>query len=86
MAVNDGFTACNPAELLHTPNGTRKERRVLTIDQARWMLSTLGLRERLIVKLAGICGMRPGEIVGLQWADLTPEGLRITRAPYRGVI
>jgi hypothetical protein len=29
------------------------------------MLAILDLRERLIVKLAGICGMRPGEIVGL---------------------
>lgn len=86
MAVNDGLIARNPAELLHTPQGARRERRVLTIEQARWMLSTLGLRERLIVKLAGVCGMRPGEIVGLQWNDLTTEGLRITRGIYRGVI
>jgi integrase len=42
--------------------------------------------ERLIVKLAGTCGMRPGEIVGLQWQDLTTEGLRITRAIYRSII
>ncbi len=86
MSVNDGLLPRNPAELLHVPNGTRRERNVLTIDQARWILAVLDLRERLIVKLAGICGMRPGEIVGLQWNDLTPEGLRITRAIYRGII
>jgi integrase len=30
--------------------------------------------------------MRPGEILALQWQDLTADGLRITRGIYRGII
>jgi integrase len=86
MAVNDGLLARNPAELLHIPKGTRSEKRVLSAAQLTMIINVLDLRERLIVKLAGICGMRPGEIVGLQWGDVQPDGLRITRGIYRGII
>ena len=86
MAVNDGLLQRNPAELLHVPKGVRNETRVLNVAQLSTIIAVLDLRERLIVKLAGICGMRPGEIVGLQWHDQTPEGLRLTRAIYRRVV
>jgi len=86
MAVNDGLLARNPAELLHTPRGTVREQRVLTQGQATLLLAALGLRERLIVKLAGICGMRPGEIVALQWHDIEDRALLVARRFYRGKI
>jgi integrase len=84
MAVNDGLLNRNPAELLHSPRGTVSEKRVLTLAQATLMLAALGLRERLIVKLAGICGMRPGEIVALQWHDIKETALSVERRMYRG--
>lgn len=86
MAVNDGLLNRNPAELLHTPRGTTRQKRVLTLDQAILVLAALGLRERLIVKLAGTCGMRPGEIVALQWHDLKDRFLTVERRMYRGKI
>jgi integrase len=86
MAVNDGLLPRNPAELLHIPNGMRRERRILTIDEVRIVLASLTLRDSLILKLAGIVGMRPGEILALQWHDVTADGLRITRGIYRGII
>lgn len=86
MAVNDGHLGRNPAELLHAPKGKRAEKRVLTQEQLSLIISVLDVRERLIVKLAGVCGLRPGEIVGLQWGDEQPDGLHITRAIYRGII
>jgi integrase len=86
MAVNDGFLSRNPAELLHTPRGTITVKRVLTLEQAMLALTVLGLRERLIVKLAGICGMRPGEIVALQWNDINDTALSVKRRMYRGKI
>lgn len=46
----------------------------------------LPLRDSLILKLAAIVGMRPGEILALQWGDLCEDGLRITRGMYRGII
>ena len=86
MAVNDGLLARNPAELLHTPRGNVSEKRVLTLQQATLALAVLDLRERLLVKLAGICGMRPGEIVALQWHDIKPTSLNVQRRMYRGKI
>ena len=78
MAVSDGLLARNPADLLHTPKGRRYERTVLSIDQVRTMLSALPLRDALIIKLAVIVGMRPSEILALQWQDWTTDGLRIS--------
>lgn len=86
VAVNDGLLRRNPAELLHVPKGVRHEKGVLTIGQAQWILAVLDLRERLIVKLAGICGMRPGEIVALQWKDIGETSLTVERRIYRGKI
>ena len=86
FAHNEGLINRNPAALLHIPDGPMRERRVLTIDQARILLRAFGVRERLIIKLCGLAGMRPGEVVALKWTDLTKNGLRITRRIYRGVI
>lgn len=86
MAVNDGLLPRNPAELLHAPRGTISEKRVLTLSQAIIILAALPLRERLLVKLAGICGMRPGEVVGLQWKDINDTALTVERRIYRGKI
>jgi integrase len=79
MAVNDNILSRNPVELLHTPKGVRRERRVLTLDQAKPLFSLFGLRDRLILKLAAIAGLRPGEIFGLRW-DNTTEGSRLADA------
>lgn len=86
MAVNDGLLNRNPAELLHTPRGTTRPKRVLDLQQAIIILAALDLRERLIVKLAGICGMRPGEVVALQWHDIKERSLTVDRRLYRGKI
>ncbi len=86
MAVNDGLLPRNPAELLHVPKGKRNERTTLTIEAVRTILTMLPLRDSLILKLASIVGMRPGEILALQWQDITSDGLRITRGIYRGII
>jgi len=86
MAVNDGLLPRNPAELLHVPKGARHETRALTVTQLSMIIAVLDVRERLIAKLAGICGMRPGEIVGLKWGDMQPDGLHITRGIYRRLV
>jgi integrase len=66
VAVAEGIIERNPGELLFTPqNATRAVRRVTAEEMAR-VFSALDLRERLILKLAGIAGMRPGEILALQ--------------------
>jgi integrase len=84
--VNDGLLSRNPAELLHVPSGTRQEKRVLSIDELRIILAALHLRDKLIISLAGISGLRPGEILALQWRDVHDDGLHIQRGIYRGHI
>jgi integrase len=86
FAHSDGLINRNPAALLHIPDGPTRERHVLTLDQARIVLNAFPLRERLIIKLCGILGLRPGEALATKWADVTLQGLRITRRVYRGVI
>ena len=84
VASAEGVITKNPATLLYVPrHAARTTTRVLTKEDLTMVLRALPLRERLIVKLAGIVGMRPGEIEGLQWHDRTNEGLRITRRIYR---
>jgi integrase len=53
----------NPIE---TAEGTR----VMTLEEVRITLSLLDLRERLIVRLAFLAGLRPGETFALVWGRL----------------
>lgn len=63
VAVADGFITRSPAQLLYTPqNATRGIQRKAEAEQIARAFAAMDLRERLILKLAGIAGMRPGEI------------------------
>ncbi len=86
MAVNDGILLRNPAELLHTPKKTKRDQRVLSINELSTIISVLPLRDKLIISLAGISGLRPGEILALAWESVHEDGLHITRDIYRGHI
>jgi integrase len=75
----------NPAELLFTPRTVSKpSRRVLSGEQVQTILSVLGLREQLIVQLALLSGMRPGEILALQWKHVAEDHVRVVHRLYRG--
>jgi len=85
LAVQDGYLSSNPAELLFTPAKVNKpSRRVLTGEHVQSILNALGLRERLIVQLALFSGMRPGEILALQWKHVEDDHLQIEQRLYRG--
>jgi len=87
MAVAEGRIVRNPALLLFTPkNAARRERRVMTLAEVNRCIEVLDLRERLIVKLAIIAGMRPGEIFGLCWGRLFATYAEIVQRVYRGDI
>jgi integrase len=88
MAMSEGVVDRNPATTLYSPKhcAPGRERRVLTADDFTKMISVLDLREKVIVRLATIEGMRPGEILGLQLGDveLAADRLWIRRRIYRG--
>jgi integrase len=87
VAVADGFLERNPAELLFTPpTAKRAEKRVATAEELAQVFAAVNLRERLILKLAGIAGMRPGEIFALKWANLEPPYADIRQRVYHGDI
>ena len=87
MAIAEGQVQRNPAQLLFTPReAARPVRRAMTIEDVRLCFSVLAIRERLIAKLAVLAGMRPGEIFGLKWPQLTATYADIRQRVYRNVI
>src|SRR5262245_7235832 len=87
FAFQDGLVDLNAGESLFTPGvpGPRS-RNVLTAEQVQKILDVLDLREQLIVRLAIFSGMRPGEIIALQWKHVHEEHVYVEQAIYRGKI
>src|ERR1017187_1351177 len=84
MAVEEGQIARNPALLLFTPREAKKPVwRVMTMKEGQICFGALAQRERLIVKLAILAGMRPGEIFALTWGRLTATYADIRQRVYR---
>jgi integrase len=87
MAVAEGAITRNPALLLFTPrNAPRPKRLVMTVQEVQVVFHILAQRERLIVKLAVLAGMRPGEIYALTWGDLRENFAEVVKRVYRGDI
>ena len=87
VAASDGYIERNPADLLFTPRDAKRNvQRVATAAEITAAFAVLDLRERLIFKLAGIAGMRPGEIFGLKWANIEALSLDVRQRVYRGDI
>jgi integrase len=85
LAVQDRLIPSNPADMLFTPpTVSRPSRRVLAPDEVQTLLSVLGLREQLIVQLALFSGMRPGEILALEWKHVAEDHVRVVHRLYRG--
>jgi hypothetical protein len=69
LALSEGVVHRNPAVRLFTPRDCRagRDRLVLTPEQAVTMIGALDIREKVIARLATWEGMRPGEILALQF-------------------
>lgn len=87
MGVSEGLIERNPAKLLFTPSEAKVgERLVMTLEEVKKCLMVLDLRERLVVQLAIIAGMRPGEILGLTWKHVGPNYIDVRQRVYKGQI
>jgi len=61
----------DPAEGLELPRTTQGKRRSITDIEREWILKTAEThRAGLWVKIMLYCGLRPGEIIALQWKDI----------------
>jgi integrase len=74
----------NPAKLVTLPREEHREMRALDADQAKAFLrAARGDRWYSFWLLLISGGMRPGEALGLKWADVDGERLRIRRSLVR---
>lgn len=70
-AKRDGFVKSNPAEGIRLPKGPKYQYNIYTNEQYLELLRrTSGIIEEIPIALAGLCGMRKSEILGLTWNDI----------------
>ncbi|HXE63912.1 MAG TPA: site-specific integrase [Bryobacteraceae bacterium] len=87
MAVAEGCIQRNPGALLFTPKEAKRPVHTsMTIEEVIKCLAVLEPRERLIVRLALMAGMRPGEIFALKWEHIQAGSIQIRQRVYRGDI
>lgn len=88
LAVSEGVVERNPAVSLFAPRRCKesREKLVLTPEDISRLMNVLDLRERLVVHLATLEGMRPGEILGLQIGDVDGDSVWVRRRLYKGNI
>jgi len=85
LAIEEGPVTRNPAKLLFTPRQCpTPQRRTMSADEVKRAFTVLDLRERLVLKLAVLGGMRPGEIFALRRNRLTENSADIQERVYRG--
>jgi integrase len=85
LATQDRLLTHNPTEVLFTPRRlVPPARRVLCPEQIQSILQVLDLREQLVVRLALFSGMRPGEILALQWKHVAEDHVAVVHRLYRG--
>lgn len=84
---NGGFVERNPAELLFTPQTARRSaKRVAAVEEMARAFALVDLRARLILKLAGIAGMRPRGNLRPEVGQSRPPYAEIRQPVYRGDI
>lgn len=86
LAVSDGLVDHNPAQELRIPKNGKPGRatRPLTEEEVDQYLGVLNLRERLMARLAIYEGLRPGEILALNWGAFECDAVVIRQRIYQG--
>ena len=70
-AVGDGLLTRNPCDSVDAPSPEEKEPEIYTEKQFNDLLKALrGHRMEPVVLIAGMCGLRRCELLGLKWEDI----------------
>ena len=87
MAVSEKVISVNPTTALYTPKIAKRGRsQAMSAEQVGHSLSAVEFREKTILQLAILAGIRPGELLAIRRRDVSPGGsiIEIRRRVYRG--
>lgn len=78
----------NPISLVRQSSKRQTIPELLSVEEVRQILRTVGLRERTLVLMAVGTGLRMGELFGLEWKDINFEAgeLSVTRSIVNQVV
>jgi len=88
-AVDQDFLPKDPARSVKAPSTLRDtDKTILSWDQLRSALSSLQLRDRILLTLDMTNALRPSELFGLRWSCFDPElcQIEIKETTYKGKI
>lgn len=81
FAVRMGYISVNPADAVEPPRKDTKETMFYELEDCRKLLEALDAlpdtQWRLFFYMAIYTGMRPGELIGLNWQDITGNVLTV---------
>ena len=86
-AIDQDFVDKNPARKLILPKELRAvDKTTLRWDQLRLVLSSVTLRDRILLTLEMTETFRPSELFALRWSGFDPENqtMTVTETAYRG--
>lgn len=65
-----------------------KETHAYSLDEVFTILDALSghPQEQMVFALAAFSGLRPGELSGLKWSDISDDSITISRAAWRGIV
>jgi integrase len=73
-AVDQGLMLKDPTRKVKIlADKSKRCDRHMTAEELDLLLAELDTRDRLIVRVAVVCGLRPAELFGLKWDDFHPE-------------
>lgn len=81
FAVRAGYISINPADAVEPPRNDRQETAFYELDDCRKLLEALDAlpdtQWRLFFYMSIYTGMRPGELIGLNWQDIAGNVLTV---------
>lgn len=85
-AVDQEYVTKNHAAKLEPPVTKAISKRSLSPDEIQRLLNGMDGRDRLILRIFLICGLRPGEMFALCWKDWQNGELMVDESVWRGEI